>query len=41
MLVFFDEPTPQGGQVYGSAIAGPPFAKTMEEILPYLGIERK
>ena len=41
MLVFFDEPTPQGGQVYGGAIAGPPFAKTMEEILPYLGIERK
>lgn len=34
MLVFFDEPLPQGGQVFGSAIAGPPFAKAMSEILP-------
>ena len=41
MLVFFDEPLPQNGQVFGSAIAGPPFAQTMSEILPYLGIERK
>ena len=41
MLVFFDEPLPQGGQVFGSAIAGPPFAKTMSEILPYLGVEAK
>lgn len=31
----------QNGQVFGSAIAGPPFAQTMSEILPYLGIERK
>ena len=41
MLVFFDEPLPQGGQVFGSAIAGPPFAKAMSEILPYLGVEAK
>lgn len=41
MLVFFDEPLRQGGQVFGSAIAGPPFAKTMSEILPYLGVEAK
>lgn len=41
MLVFYDEPTPQNGQVFGSAIAGPPFAKTMSEILPYLGVEAK
>ncbi|HIU30684.1 MAG TPA: PASTA domain-containing protein [Candidatus Caccousia avistercoris] len=41
MLVFFDEPLPQNGQVFGSAIAGPPFAETMAEILPYLGIEPK
>lgn len=41
MLVFFDEPVPQNGEVFGSAIAGPPFAETMAEILPYLGIEPK
>ena len=41
MLVFFDEPLPQGGQVFGSASAGPPFAKAMSEILPYLGVEAK
>lgn len=35
------EPLPQGGQVFGSAIAGPPFAKAMSEILPYLGVEAK
>lgn len=39
MLVFFDEP--HGSSYYGSAVAGPVFAKTMEEILPYLGVERK
>ena len=27
--------------MFGSAIAGPPFAKTMSEILPYLGVEAK
>lgn len=41
MLVFFDEPVPQNGEVFGSAIAGPPFAETMAEILPYLGVEPK
>ncbi|QEY33590.1 PASTA domain-containing protein [Caproiciproducens galactitolivorans] len=39
MLVFFDEP--HGGSYYGAAVAGPVFAKTMEEILPYLGVQRK
>ena len=39
MLVFYDEP--HGISYYGSAVAGPVFAKTMEEILPYLGVERK
>jgi len=39
MLVFFDEP--HGSSYYGAAVAGPVFAKTMEEILPYLGVERK
>lgn len=39
MLVFFDEP--HGSSYYGAAVAGPVFSKTMEEILPYLGVERK
>lgn len=39
MLVFFDEP--HGSSYYGAAVAGPVFAKTMEEILPYLGVQRK
>ncbi len=39
LLVFFDEP--QGDSYYGGAVAGPVFAKMMEEILPYLGVERK
>ncbi len=39
MLIFFDEP--HGESYYGSAVAGPVWAKTMEEILPYLGVERK
>lgn len=39
MLVFYDEP--HGDSYYGSTVAGPVFAKTMEEILPYLGVERK
>lgn len=39
MLVFFDEP--HGNSYYGAAVAGPVFAKTMEEILPYLGVQRK
>lgn len=40
MLVFFDQPHGPNGY-YGSMVAGPVFAKTMEEILPYLGVERK
>ncbi len=39
MLVYYDEP--HGDSYYGSAVAGPTFAKTMEEILPYLGVQRK
>ena len=39
LLVFFDEPA--GDSYYGGAVAGPVFGKMMEEILPYLGVERK
>ena len=39
VLVFFDEPT--GDSYYGSAVAGPVFAKILEEILPYLNVETK
>ncbi len=39
MLVYYDEP--HGSSYYGSAVAGPVFAKTMEEILPYLGVQRQ
>lgn len=39
MLVFFD--TPKGDAYYGSAVAAPVFARSMQEILPYLGIEKK
>jgi stage V sporulation protein D (sporulation-specific penicillin-binding protein) len=39
MLAVFDEP--HGNSYYGSAVAGPVFAETMSEILPYLGVERK
>ena len=38
-MVFFDEPT--GDSYYGGAVAGPVFAKIMEEILPYLNVETK
>ncbi len=39
LLVFFDTPT--SGSYYGSAVAGPVFKSIMEEVLPYLGIEKK
>lgn len=39
LLVFFD--TPRGDFYYGSAVAAPVFAKAMQDILPYMGIERK
>ncbi len=39
MLVFFD--TPKGDSYYGSAVAAPVFAKVMQDVLPYLGIERQ
>ena len=38
MLVFFD--TPKGDYYYGSAVAAPVFAKAMQDILPYMGIEK-
>ncbi len=38
MLVFYDEPHGPNGY-YGSGVAGPTFRKTMQEILPYLGVE--
>ena len=38
LLVFFDEPDPQGNY-YGGSVAGPVFANMMSEILPYLGVE--
>ncbi len=39
--MFFDEPDDDtnGGYNGGNAVAGPYFAKMMEEILPYLGVE--
>lgn len=40
LLVYYDEPNPNINY-YGSAVAGPTFVKCMEQILPYLGIERK
>ncbi len=38
MLVAFD--TPKGGQYYGSIVAAPVFARAMQDILPYFGIEK-
>ena len=41
LLVFFDEPdyVNNGNLNGGNAVAGPIFAKIMEEVLPYLGVE--
>ena len=39
LLVMFDEPL--GDSYYGGAVAGPVFARIMEEVLPYLGVEKK
>ena len=39
MLILFDEPL--GDSYYGGAVAGPVFAKVMEEVLPYLGVDRQ
>lgn len=38
MLVFFD--TPKGDYYYGNVVAAPVFAKAMQDILPYMGIEK-
>ena len=39
MLVYCDNP--QGPSYYGSYVAAPIFRDVMEEVLPYLGIERQ
>lgn len=39
LLVYYD--TPKGGSYYGAVVAGPTFAKVMQDVLPYLGVERK
>ncbi len=39
LLVFFDTPT--SGSYYGASVAGPAFKDIMEEVLPYLGVEKK
>ncbi len=39
MLVFFDEPSEENGQVFGSAIAGPVFAEVMAQVLASRGVE--
>ena len=39
LLVYYD--TPKGDSYYGAAVAGPTFARVMQDVLPYLGIERK
>ena len=38
MLVFFD--TPKGDHYYGAAVAAPAFVTAMQDILPYMGIEK-
>jgi stage V sporulation protein D (sporulation-specific penicillin-binding protein) len=38
MLVYYDNP--QGASYYGSAVAAPTFRAVMEDVLPYLGVER-
>lgn len=39
LLVFYDEPDRESAS--GGAMAAPSFAKIMEEILPYLGVEKQ
>ncbi len=38
LLMMFDEP--MAANYYGGSVAGPVFARAMEELLPYLGVER-
>ncbi len=38
LLMMFDEP--MAANYYGGSVAGPVFARVMEELLPYLGVER-
>lgn len=39
LLVYYD--TPRGASHFGAVVAGPTFANVMQDVLPYLGIERK
>ena len=39
MLVFYDNP--QGSSYYGAMVAAPTFKSVMENVLPYIGVERK
>lgn len=39
MLVYYDNP--QGGNYYGAMVAAPTFKSAMQEILPYLGVEKQ
>lgn len=39
LLIYYD--TPKGPSYYGAAVAGPTFAKVMQDALPYLGVECK
>lgn len=39
LLIFYD--TPKGESYYGGAIAGPTFGRVMQDVLPYLGVERR
>ncbi len=38
VMIMVDEPT--GGQIYGSAVAAPIVAAVMEDVLPYIGIDK-
>ena len=40
LLIYYDEPDPSINY-YGGSVAGPTFAKCMEQILEYLGVERQ
>ena len=39
LLIYYD--TPKGTNYYGATVAGPTFAKVMQDALPYLGLECK
>lgn len=39
MIVYYDNP--QGSSYYGAMVAAPTFKNVMENVLPYIGVERK